>query len=164
MIRLANIAALAVVVAAGVGLYQLKYNTERVQEEVRALKSQITADEAAIKVLRAEWTYLARPERLEALGNRYLALRPTQAGQIIGSVEDVPLRDNPAAVVAQADDFRAVQVTPARAPALRPAPTPTPAPAPDREEAEERYLEVRHDPDNDLLVRINTTLTERQHD
>lgn len=162
MIRLANIAALAVVVAAGVGLYQLKYNTERVQEEVRALKSQITTDEAAIKVLRAEWTYLARPERLESLGNRYLALRPTQAGQIIGSIEEVPLRDNPSAVVAQADDFRIVQPTPVRAPALRPAPTP--APAPDREEAEERYQEVRHDPGNDLLVRIHTTLTERQHD
>jgi len=162
MIRLANIAALAVVVAAGVGLYQLKYNTERVQEEVRALKGQITADEAAIKVLRAEWTYVARPERLEALGNRYLALRPTQAGQIIGSIEEVPLRDNPAAVVAQADDFRAVQPTPVRAPAMRAAPTPAPAPV--REEPEERYLEVRHDPDNELLVRLNTALAERQHD
>ena len=160
MIRLANIAALAVVVAAGVGLYQLKYNTERVQEEVRALKGQITADEAAIKVLRAEWTYLARPERLEALCNRYLALRPTQAGQIIGSIDEVPLRDNPAAVVAQADDFRAVQPTPVRSPAIRPAP----APAPAREDPEERYLEVRHDPHNELLVRLNTALAEPKHD
>jgi cell division protein FtsL len=144
MIRFANIVAIVVVIGAGVGLYQLKYTTEQVQEEVRRLEAQIASDEAAIKVLKAEWTYLSRPERLERLSERYLALRPTASAQVARNLEDIPFRSDPLAVVAAGDDFRAVTPQLVRGPAARPErPQRIPAPV----EAEEKpVLEAQHTP------------------
>lgn len=155
MMRVLNIIAVILIVAAGVSLYQLKYNTQRLQQDVTELRRQIASDNEAIKVLRAEWTYLSQPGRIEALGSRYLALKPVSAGQAIASLDEIPFRDDPHAVVAQVDDFR--QVTPhlVRGPDIRPdAPRAKQAPATPRTvpmpvtpaEDSPRILEVRHAP------------------
>lgn len=175
MIRLTNMMAMVVVVGAGVGIYQLKYNTERVQDEVRRLSAQIAADETAIKVLKAEWTYLARPERLESLSERYLALQPTAAAQVSQAIDEIPFRADPMTVVSAGDDFRAVAPQLVRAPAERP----RPQPVPDVEMAEERILHVKHEdapppspaltsvrqvadaPRQDLFTRIQMNLSEQ---
>ncbi|HEY8353121.1 MAG TPA: hypothetical protein VIK87_11295 [Sphingomonadales bacterium] len=153
MMRVLNLIAFILIVAAGTGLYQLKYNTQRLQQEVAALRQQIQADNEAVKVLRAEWTYLSRPDRMETLGQRYLALKPVAAAQVISSIEEIAFREDPHAVVAQVDDFRTVTPRLVRSPATRPdAPEAKPAPAPRSipmpvAPAEERapLLEVRHE-------------------
>src|SRR5690606_35346776 len=141
-------------VAAGVALYQLKYRTQRLQEEVRGVQTQIVSDTETLKVLNAEWTYLSRPERLEALGHRYLTLQPMNAGQVIVSVEDVPLRADQTMALAQVDDFRAAGPQLASAsdgdvarPMVRPLPLPDKAPqqAPAVDDSRP-LLQVRHDP------------------
>lgn len=173
MIRFVNIVALMVVVGAGVGLYQLKYNTEQVQAEVRRLEAQIAGDEAAIKVLKAEWTYLSRPERLERLSGRYLALSPTASAQVSRTIEDIPLRADITSVVAAGDDFRAIAPQLVHGPTTRPArPQKIPPKIPGPLEAEERpVLEARHDqmdgtapvavPVADLFSRIRMALSEQ---
>lgn len=154
MMRILNIIAVILIVAAGVSLYQLKYNTQRLQQDVAGLRQQIAGDNEAIKVLRAEWTYLSQPGRIEALGSRYLALKPVSAGQAIASLDEIPFRADPHAVVAQVDDFR--QVTPhlvrgPDAPRAKPAPAPAtprtvPMPVTPAEDSP-RILEVRHAPE-----------------
>ena len=45
----------------------------------------------AVHVLKAEWSYLNQPARLEDLGRRLLNLEPVKATQTI-SIEDIPFR------------------------------------------------------------------------
>ncbi|MDA5195071.1 cell division protein FtsL [Govanella unica] len=153
MKRSFNLLAVVIIVAAGVALYQLKYRTQRLQDEVRGLQSQIVNDTEALKVLNAEWTYLSRPDRLEALGRRYLALDAVKAGQVIASLDNVPMREDSTIALAQVDDFRAAGgpqlassggETGSR-PMVRPVPLPGHAPQPAATESRP-LLQVRHEP------------------
>lgn len=164
MMRILNLIAFILIVAAGTGLYQLKYNTQRLQQEVASLRQQIQEDNEAVKVLRAEWTYLSRPDRMESLGQRYLALKPVAAAQVISSIEDIAFREDPTAVVAQVDDFRSVSPQLVRGPAARPeapvvkqAPKPRTIPMP-AAPTEERapIIEVRHEI-NDMAPALTET-------
>lgn len=163
MKRSLNLLAVVIIVAAGVALYQLKYRTQRLQEEVRGLQSQIIADTEALKVLNAEWTYLSRPERLESLGSRYLALQPMNAKQVIASIDDVPMRADKTMTLAQVDDFRAAGPQLASSsgghdmtPMVRPVPLPGGAPQHDGQphhdpavpgvDENRPMLQVRHEP------------------
>lgn len=115
MNRLVTSLVILIIVASGIGLYQLKYKTQRLQQEVRALEAEMVADQAAIRVLEAEWTYLTRPDRVAALTKRYLALVPTE-GQQVGLTPDIlEQRVDEDAVLAQVDDFKASAVVLARA-------------------------------------------------
>ncbi len=156
MKRLFNAVAMLVIIAAGIALYQVKYRTQHVQDEVRLLKQQIAADSEAIKVLRAEWTYLSRPDRLEALGSRYLALAPAASVQVVSSLDDIPFREDPTVVVAQVDDFRAVAPQLVRGPAERPQP---PAAAPKRQPAPDFVIPPQpHRDENRPLLHVRNDI------
>ncbi|RMF09249.1 MAG: hypothetical protein D6763_08075 [Alphaproteobacteria bacterium] len=157
MNRLLTTLVLLLVVVAGLGLYQLKYQTQRLQQEVAALDHQLASDRAAIRVLEAEWTYLTRPERLAALSQRYLALAPTSGEQIAPSPEVIARRDDPTAVLAQVDDFRAPSVVLAKAPPVPRDHTPS---APTEARPAAPVLEVRRDRDTPLFERIKLVLME----
>lgn len=107
MNRLATSLVIVTLVASGFGLYQLKYKTQRLQTDVRALEAALVSDAAAIRVLKAEWTYLTRPDRIAALSERYLALDATGAAQVAVSADMVARRDDPSIRLVQVDDFRA---------------------------------------------------------
>ena len=47
--------------------YNVNYKTRSVIKSVKTLSSEIQNKEARIKLLKAEWTYLNRPERLNRL-------------------------------------------------------------------------------------------------
>jgi len=166
MNRITTSFVLMFIVAAGVGLYQLKYKTLRLQKEVSALNASIVRDREAIRVLEAEWTYLTRPERVASLSERYLALRPAEAEQVIASADLVAKRSEEDVRMAQVDDFRASGVVLAKAPsAPRYSPPPTTAPVQVAEPAP-RILEVRkkEEPERPLFERIRLVLMEGGHD
>lgn len=75
----------------GVALFMVKHEVQRREEQLAALHRQILASQEAIHVLEAEWSYLNRPERLEALVRRHLNLVPMD-NQKIGAVELLPMR------------------------------------------------------------------------
>ena len=62
-------------------LYQLKFETRRMQSRVQQLDQLIEKAENDIAVLRAEWSYLTRPERIERLARKHLDLQPAKARQ-----------------------------------------------------------------------------------
>ena len=78
-------------VAAGLGLFVLKYEVQAMEERLVAINDSTRRDLEAIHVLKAEWNYLNRPARLEELGGRLLSLQPVTAAQSV-SIDDIPLR------------------------------------------------------------------------
>ncbi len=97
MIRTMNFILVAVVIALSVGLYHIKYRAEAADKRARQIEREIAGEQEGIRVLRAEWSYLNQPERLQQLAQRYTALETLKPAQI-GSFDDVPMPH-------KADDF-----------------------------------------------------------
>lgn len=89
MIRSVDLIMIGLVVALSVALYNVKYRAEAQEETVRALHKQINDEQEALRVLRAEWSYLTQPDRIQTLAERHLDLAPLQASQI-ATLEDMP--------------------------------------------------------------------------
>ncbi|KXF90568.1 hypothetical protein [Phaeobacter inhibens] len=68
--------------------YRENYTTQQVLKETRSLQRQIGASQVRLSVLRAEWAYLNRPDRLRELAElnfgrlSLLPLRPEQFGRV----------------------------------------------------------------------------------
>jgi cell division protein FtsL len=88
-------------------IYQVKYQAKGLDAEIRTLNGQIDEERDAIAVLRAEWSLLNRPERIQRLAQKHLKLAPAKPVQII-TLDKVTDRDF--------DPARLKQETPAPAP------------------------------------------------
>lgn len=97
MIRMLNIVLVVAVVALSIGLYDIKYRAEAAEKRARQAERDIASEQEGIRVLRAEWSYLNQPERVQELAQRYTKLEALKASQI-GSFSDVPMPH-------KADDF-----------------------------------------------------------
>jgi hypothetical protein len=82
MIRISAFVWILVLALLGVGLFQVKYNVQSKEAELRGINKRIEANRSAIHVLDAEWSYLNDPTRLADLTRRHTDLTPTQATQI----------------------------------------------------------------------------------
>ncbi|MGE0653913.1 MAG: cell division protein FtsL [Alphaproteobacteria bacterium] len=82
---------IALVAAVGFGLFHVKYKVQALEEDMARLNSSIVHEQEQLHVLRAEWAYLNRPERLEDLNRRLLGLGPMAPAQI-GTTDDLPAR------------------------------------------------------------------------
>src|SRR5690606_23908869 len=67
------------------------YDTLYQVEQVAELKSKIQRERDAIAVLRAEWQYLDRPDRLQEAAERHLDLQPMKIIQL-ARFSDLPDR------------------------------------------------------------------------
>ncbi len=92
MLRLFNILAVGLLMASAVYAYTIKYQTAYRYEQITKTKIEIKAERDALAVLRAEWAYMTRPERLQQLADQYLPdLAPLQVSQIV-TVTAIPER------------------------------------------------------------------------
>jgi cell division protein FtsL len=90
MIRVLNIAALAITISVSFGLYKLKYNTSAAENAVRELHNELEVEEHSLRVLRAEWSHLNRADRVQRLSEKYLDLEPLDPQQI-ARINDIPM-------------------------------------------------------------------------
>ncbi len=77
--------------------YQENYRTQQVLKETRSLQTQIGAAQARLAVLRAEWAYLNRPDRLRELADlnfERLGLLPLRAEQF-GRADQIAYAEDP---------------------------------------------------------------------
>lgn len=65
------------------GLYKGVYTVKAQEKEIKELEAAIAKESETIRVLKADWTYLNQPERLQLLARRHLTLAPTAATQIV---------------------------------------------------------------------------------
>lgn len=75
----------------GWGVYQVKYEVQRLETKLVRLNRGIVADQEMIQVLSAEWSYLNQPQNLEALSRKFLELEP-MTGKQFTTIEQIPMR------------------------------------------------------------------------
>ena len=75
----------------GVSMFLIKQEVQLREVRLDQLNRELLENQEAIQVLRAEWSYLNQPVRIEALIRRHLELRPTDISQL-GVLETLPVR------------------------------------------------------------------------
>jgi hypothetical protein len=81
MIRLVNICVIAALVLAAAHVYKIKFESIRQAERLAKLRTELRNEREAIATLRAEWSRLDNPARIQRLAGRHLALKPVEPRQ-----------------------------------------------------------------------------------
>jgi cell division protein FtsL len=92
MLRFVNICLVLGLVALAYVIYQVKYEARALDDEIASLNKEIDTERDSLAVLRAEWSLLNRPERIERLAEKYLKLAPVQPRQLV-TLDTVTERD-----------------------------------------------------------------------
>ena len=125
MIRAFTAFGIATLILVCFGLYNGVYLAKAHERELQRLNAEIAKEGETIRVLKAEWSYLNQPERLQELARKHLALAPTNPNQIV-VLASLPLRSeawsNQAPVVDFNDLPRRVAPTALMPPIPRPKP------------------------------------------
>lgn len=85
MMRILNIALLAVLIGIATWTYSVKHEAQDRLAEIRALEDKIATERNSIDLLKADWAFLSDPQRLKVLADRYqedLGLQTTRPEQI----------------------------------------------------------------------------------
>ena len=73
---------LLIATCAGITLFLIKHEVQEREDRLNALNREILANQEAIQVLNAEWSYLNRPDRLEHLIREFSERRPADILQL----------------------------------------------------------------------------------
>jgi hypothetical protein len=90
-VRIIHLLVIGVLVFAAAYVYRIKMESTERTERVLRLRAEIREQRDAIAVLRAEWTRLDAPLRLQGLAERHLPLKPLSATQY-DSLKNLPER------------------------------------------------------------------------
>lgn len=92
--RTSDIILVAVMICAAAMTYKVKYEAQKRYQEVRHIERQIEAEKDTIRLLRADWTLMTQPARMQRLVSQYqdqLRLQVIEPRQIV-QVTDIPQR------------------------------------------------------------------------
>jgi cell division protein FtsL len=81
MIRLLNICVIVALIVAAVYVYRIKFESTRKGEQVARLRLDIRREHDAVADLRAQWSKLDTPIRIQELALRHLTLRTIDSHQ-----------------------------------------------------------------------------------
>jgi cell division protein FtsL len=94
--RLINLIVVIALVLAAAYVYKVKFDSTVQAERVAKLRTEIRRERDSVAALRAEWSKLDNPSRLEGLAKRHLALKPIDPTQL-ENFDQLPQRPPPAA-------------------------------------------------------------------
>lgn len=95
MFRTTDIVLIAVMVGAAAFTYKTKHEAEDRLDAVRKIEARIRYEEDTIDLLKADWSLMTQPSRLQKLAEAYqgeLNLVPIEAYQIT-TVDELPARE-----------------------------------------------------------------------
>lgn len=97
MIRSLQILSALAVIAAAIAVFQVKYRADAVAARVAELQRQVDEEKEQLSLLKAEWSFLIQPARVQGLVERHndrLGLQPLEPGQIgrLRDLDDLPPR------------------------------------------------------------------------
>lgn len=82
MLRVLHLLAVLCLIGAAVIVYKVKYEATYDAQRVGKLRAEIKTEREKITALRAEWTRLATPARIQDLAGRHLGMRPLSIARI----------------------------------------------------------------------------------
>ena len=91
MMRVLNILVIAALVSAAAYVYKIKFESTRQAEHLAKVRMEIRQEQDAIASLRAEWSKLDTPARVQELAKRHLKLQPVDPRQF-DSLRNLPER------------------------------------------------------------------------
>jgi hypothetical protein len=94
MIRWLQVVSVVAAAGAAIFVFQIKYRAEAVAERAAALQRELDQENETLSLLRAEWSLLIQPARVQALIERHadvLQLKPLDPAQIT-KIENLPMR------------------------------------------------------------------------
>ena len=103
MMRPTSLVLMLLAAAAGGALFHVSFEVTALDDRLSTLNRDIRTDREAIHVLRAEWSFLNQPERLEELARRHLDLQPVSGAQLTGA-DTLPIRPDSIAPSLKAQD------------------------------------------------------------
>ena len=83
MLRFVNICLVLALVALAYVIYEGKYEARALDEDIGGLRKEIETERDGVAVLRAEWSLLNRPERIERLAKKHLKLNAARPQQLV---------------------------------------------------------------------------------
>jgi len=102
VIRLLNICVIAALVAAAAYVYKIKFESTRAAERLVQVRTEIRRENDVIAALRAEYSKLDNPARIQELAKRHLKLQAIEPRQF-DRLDRLPKRP-PDLVPADSDD------------------------------------------------------------
>ena len=81
LVRLLNLIVVAALVLAAAYVYKIKFESTLKVERVAKLRAEIRRERDATAALRAEWSQLDSPSRIQGIAERHLSLKPVDATQ-----------------------------------------------------------------------------------
>jgi len=102
VIRLLNICVIAALVAAAAYVYKIKFESTRAAERLVQVRTEIRRENDVIAALRAEYSKLDNPARIQELAKRHLKLQAIEPRQF-DRLDRLPQRP-PDLVPADSDD------------------------------------------------------------
>ncbi|MGH7089637.1 MAG: cell division protein FtsL [Stellaceae bacterium] len=91
----------AAVILVGYAMFQVKYEVMQQEDQLAHVRREVAQGREQIRVLKAEWSFLSQPTRLNELAHRYLDLVPIGTAQL-GAIDTIPLRNPPPGAAAVA--------------------------------------------------------------
>jgi hypothetical protein len=82
MLRFLNVLAIAALIGSAVYAYSIKYATLYQAERMAKLQRELQSETDSVAMLRAEWSHVAAPVRVEALADKYLGGQVMELSQI----------------------------------------------------------------------------------
>ena len=96
MLKTLNVILVGLMLGGAGVVYLLKYDSERAASRIGKLQRQIASERQEIAGLRAEWSLLNQPRRIQELVTKYksyLELEALDPGQV-ATIDDIPFRSS----------------------------------------------------------------------
>jgi cell division protein FtsL len=82
IVRILHILSLVVLVGSAVAVYKVKYETTYEAQRIAKLRNEIRTERERLGLLRAEWSRLSAPQRIQDLASRHLGMKPLEVARI----------------------------------------------------------------------------------
>ena len=92
MMRILNVLVIGALVAAAAYVYKVKFESTREAERLAKLRTEIRQEQDAIASLRAEWSKLDTPARIQELAKRHLSTMKSIDPRQIDTLRNLPER------------------------------------------------------------------------
>lgn len=90
IIRFSSLTTLLLATVAGASLFWVSQQVQEIERGQRQIRQTLEREREAIRVLSAEWDYLNRPDRLEALSAKHLTMESGGTDNIVQSINAIP--------------------------------------------------------------------------